>query len=296
MMSNLTEEGRRVVAEIANRRGFSTDATAVMLSAVAAGYGSQAQFSHPEFGGMGQWSAGGMIMIGDMFNNALAGRVSALCEELAGLVRSQQMFAPTARSQSQFQGQGGQLQAQGTDGVHDRSSGGEGPSLFVAASSANWWPAELGSAGSTGAQNSLRYAYFPSTRRLAIDVNGVVTVYDTGEHLIGGFSQQQAGDQSITFTSQFGLVRVSDLPVVNGVTASAMREVETPVAAAAQATTPVAPITQVASSPMSTTSRAGAAPTDEIFGIIEKLADLHAKGILTDEEFGAKKSELLGRL
>ena len=70
-------------------------------------------------------------------------------------------------------------------------------------------------AGSTGGQNNLRYAYFPGARRLAIDVNGQVTVYDTGEHQISGFSQQQSGDQSITFTSQFGLVRVADLPRIN---------------------------------------------------------------------------------
>jgi hypothetical protein len=41
-----------------------------------------------------------------------------------------------------------------------------------------------------------------------------------------------------------------------------------------------------------------AAPAQEadIFSAIERLADLRAKGILTDEEFAQKKSELLGRL
>ena len=29
---------------------------------------------------------------------------------------------------------------------------------------------------------------------------------------------------------------------------------------------------------------------------LAKLADLHAAGVLTDEEFGAKKTELLNRL
>jgi hypothetical protein len=35
---------------------------------------------------------------------------------------------------------------------------------------------------------------------------------------------------------------------------------------------------------------------DDIFGKIERLADLYARGILTTEEFEAKKSELLARL
>jgi hypothetical protein len=36
--------------------------------------------------------------------------------------------------------------------------------------------------------------------------------------------------------------------------------------------------------------------SDEVLSLIEKVADLHAKGILTDAEFEAKKAELLSRL
>jgi transcriptional regulator with XRE-family HTH domain len=35
---------------------------------------------------------------------------------------------------------------------------------------------------------------------------------------------------------------------------------------------------------------------DQIISLLEKLADLHAKGILTDEEYIGKKRELLERL
>jgi hypothetical protein len=38
-----------------------------------------------------------------------------------------------------------------------------------------------------------------------------VTIYDTADHEIGGVSQQQSGDASLTFVSQRGLVRVADL-------------------------------------------------------------------------------------
>ena len=34
----------------------------------------------------------------------------------------------------------------------------------------------------------------------------------------------------------------------------------------------------------------------DIFAAIERLADLHAKGIITDEELSRKKAELLERL
>ena len=38
------------------------------------------------------------------------------------------------------------------------------------------------------------------------------------------------------------------------------------------------------------------AAEDDIFDKIERLAALHAKGILTDKEFEAKKADLLDRL
>jgi hypothetical protein len=39
-----------------------------------------------------------------------------------------------------------------------------------------------------------------------------------------------------------------------------------------------------------------AASADEVMALLEKLGDLKAKGILTDEEFSAKKAELLKKL
>jgi Short C-terminal domain len=255
-MPELTAEGRRIIADVARRHGVSEGAVAELLAALVAGGGGQAQFNHADLGGMGQWSQGGMVMVGDMFNNALKARVDALCAELARLLPAAGLFAPAVASrQSQSQGQ----------------RGGIGVSLFVPGSlaSAEWWPADLGSPASVGAQNDLRYAFFPAARRLAIARGGQVTVYDTGDHRIGGFSQQQSGDQSLTFTSQHGLVRVADLPVLRGSAAPAG-----PAAAA-----PAAP--------------AGA---DDIFARIEQLAALRAKDILTDQEFEAKKAELLSRL
>jgi hypothetical protein len=266
-MQNLTPEGLRVVTETAKRHGVSPEAAAALLGALAQGHGRQAQFNHPELGGMGQWSQGGMIMIGDMFNSGLKARVDALCDELAGLLRSQ----PTANVEAGgFQSQGG------------------GGSLFVAGAGAagQWWPAELGSPASTGAQNDLRYAYFPDSRRLAIHEDGRVRVYDAGERRISGFSQQQSGDRSLTFTSQYGLVRVADLLLVfpEG------ERTRNPSPTQAPTHEPHAAQPPAARAPAATQA------TEDILKTIERLAELRQKDILTAEEFAAKKAELLSRL
>jgi hypothetical protein len=59
-----------------------------------------------------------------------------------------------------------------------------------------------------------RYAVFPETCRLVIDDRGAVTIYDTGSQRIFGIAQAQSSDQTLSFTSQDGLVKVSDLQTV----------------------------------------------------------------------------------
>ena len=186
-------------------------------------------------------------------------------------MRANQALSRQAASNRRVQG--------GYPGAQQQQSG-AGPvgpvSLFVPASvggsSGNWWPSELGSPSSSGAQNNVRYAYFPGLHRLAIELNGTVTVYDTLDHQIGGFSQQQGVGGSVTFSSQHGMVAVTSLPLVS-----------TNNGAAEQAT---------ASEPAGTPGTGDA----DIFAAIERLANLHGKGILSDTEFNAKKAELLSRL
>jgi hypothetical protein len=278
----LTDQGRQKIDELARRYAVSTDAVMTMLQAVVNGHGSMAQFSHPELGGSGQWMQGGMTMVGDMFNYGLKSKVDGLCSELSQLLGQQPFVPPPASTQSQSQ----------QDGV----------SLFVpdapGLASGHWWPAELGSPNGTGAQNQIRYAYFGAARRLAVDLNGHVTVYDTLDHQIGGVSQQQGGGSSLTFTSQYGTVGVSSLPVVSmdgaprGATAPnaapATSAVPDPSAASAPKTAP-APASQPA-------PHAETAQEADIFTKIERLADLRRKDILSEQEFSAKKAELLSRL
>ncbi len=286
-MRQLSPAGQQIIQDIAQRHGFSGDAVMCMLDAVINGNGSMAQFSHPEFSGSGQWMRGGMIMVSDMFNGYLKGRIDALCNELSNLVANQPDLVRSGSFQSQSQGgyaSGQQQNSYGGGGAFQPTGNGFGASsLFVAppaGMSADWWGADLRYPNSTGAQNGLRYAYFAQARRLAIELNGQVTIYDTLDHNIGGFSQQQSYGGTLSFNSQYGLIDVASLPVisVDG----------QPVWAAAPLPSASVSYVPVVSSVPSTGG--------DVFGTIERLAELRAKGVLSDDEFNAKKAELLSRL
>jgi hypothetical protein len=167
------------IDEVAKRHGFSTAAVRAMAEALRRGGGGMAQFNHPDLGGPGQWSAGGMVMIGDMFNNDLKARVDSLAKDLA------ESSGPIAAAGEEHTGQTG-----------------------------GWWPDKLGTPSSSGSQNDMRYACFPDEHRLAVQRDGRVRVYDTGEHRITGFSQQQSSGQTLSFSSESGAVRLEDLKEV----------------------------------------------------------------------------------
>jgi hypothetical protein len=286
-MRQLSPAGQDLISGIAQRNGFSFEATMSMLDSVINGNGSQAQFNHPEFGGYGQWMRGGMTMVSDMFNNHLKARVDSLCSELCNLVASQPDLVRSGNFQSQSQGGGypNSGQHQGSYGGSQQQSGGSNvgtASLFVPGTSNDWWPSDLRFPDSTGSQNGVRYAYFGQARRLVIDVGGTITVYDTLDHQIGGFSQQQSVGGTLSFNSQYGLIDVASLPVM-----SSNGQPPRPVSPA-----PTAP-QNVESTRQSGPARVG---DQDVFATIERLADLRAKGILGEDEFQAKKAELLGRL
>lgn len=240
-MQTLTREGRALVDDMARRHAVSTDAVLTLLQALERGGGTQAQFSHPDLGGMGQWSRGGMIMVGDMFNSALKARVDQLCLDLSDLLRSHHLFAERHGA----------------------------PSYGGA-----WWPEAFGVPSSTGSQNDMRYAFFPKARRLALQQGGVTTTYDTGDHRITGVAQQQSGTQNLTFSSQHGTVRLYDLGQIAEPGTSAT--------------------TRAASQTVATGQAEPGEP--DVFAKIERLHDLHQKGVLSDTEYSAKKKELMDRL
>jgi hypothetical protein len=275
-MDHLTETGRSALEAAASRHGFSQDAARAMLDALVAGGGSQAQFSHPEFGGMGQWSRGGMIMIGDMFNNGLKYRVDALANDLSGIATDAGSFAP--------------------------------PPPGGARGGSNWWPDGLGWASSVGGQNDMRYAIFPDSRRLAVDRGGRVTVYDTGDHAIGGASQQQGGGQNLSFSSQYGTVTLDQFRIVDGEQAEPQQAAQhqpslEPAPPHAPAFEPApqerdpAPVAPAAQSQAPSSGHSGSSNSSgDPLALLERLSDLRTKGVISDEEFAAKKAEILSRL
>ncbi len=275
-MQQLSAQGQQFVQDLAQRYGVSTDAAITMLYAVMNGNGTMAQFSHPELGGGGQWMQGGMTMVGDMFNYGLKSKVDGLCVEISNQLMNQPAYFQPPVSQSQFQS----------------SNSNQGGSLFVSAAAAgHWWPGDLGSPSSTGGQNNVRYAVFPGSRRLAVDIGGQITVYDTLDNQIGGVSQQQGGNDSMTFSSQYGTINVSSLPVVsiNGYAQQGQQPQQTQNFIAPQPFNNP-PVYQAA-------TQNGINQADgDVFAKIERLGDLFQKGILTEQEFTAKKMELLGQV
>jgi len=245
-MQKLTQTGQNIVNDMASRYNLSTDAVIHMLIAVNNGGGTMAQFNSPELGGSGQWMQGGMTMVGDMFNNGLKATVENLCSELSNSLVNYQMF-PVIPA--------------GTPG------------------SSQWWPVDLGVPFSTGSQNNSRYAVFP--QRLAVEHNGHVVVYDTLNHQIGGVSQQQGGDTTLSFSSQFGTLSVNSLPVVSGMSPP---QAPTNFAQAPE----VEPAMNQASEP--------APSSANVIQLLEQLGGLRDAGVLTQGEFDAKKRELMERI
>jgi hypothetical protein len=276
----LTSQGERAVADLSTSYGVSNDAVLAMLEAVRLGNGTMAQFSHPEFSGRGQWMAGGMTMVGDMSNHGLQATVSGLASELSILPASTPVYAPAP------------------DPVTPA-----GPGPFHQANLGSWWPGELGRPGSTGSQDNSRYAVFPKASRLAVQSgDGPVRVYDTLGHVISGVQQQQGElPTRLSFTSQYGTFTVESLPLVSP--AQTTPPAPGPAADPAPAARPAQPTgpagrTAAPPPPVAPPERASSAGTDAnaVPAALERLGDLHQRGILTDDEFAAKKTELLSRL
>ena len=262
-MQQLTSAGQNIVSDLSSRYNLSNAAVVHMLVAVNNGGSSMAQFNCPELGGSGQWMRGGMTMVGDMFNNGLKITVDNLCNDLAGALANNQMF-PVVKA--------------GTPGSNQ------------------WWPTNLGAPFSSGSQNNTRYAIFP--KRLAIELNGQVTVYDTLDNNIGGVSQQQGGNNSLTFSSQYGTIAVNSLPIVSGKGSNNPTNSPSPPANFAK------PAPQAFLQPQNVgdaqfkpiNSGLAASSSNEILALIEKLAQLKGAGVLSENEYETKKSELLERL
>ena len=187
-MANSPTEAE-LVAGLAREQGVSEDAVKTVLEALRRGGGTMAQFTHAEFGGMSQWSSG-MTMVGDIFNDSLRAKLGTIAAKLSDYLRDH----PDERQRS--------------DELHQDDIS---VSYHSQSRASSWWPEDFGNPSSVGSQNNMRYAVFPQERRLVIDDHGRITTYDTGDHQISGVSQAQSADSTLTFVSQHGVVRISEL-------------------------------------------------------------------------------------
>lgn len=179
-------EDRKLIEQLAQQHQVSEGAVETLWLALERGQGTMAQFDHPELGGMGQWMASGMIMIGDFTNHRLKAKVDQLCHELV----EQRRASPGSRS------------AFAT--FSNMNASWSAPS--------SWWPPALGTPTASGGQNTLHYAYFAQLQRLAIRLDKQVRIYDTQGHQIQGVSQQQDQQQKLVFQSQKGTLALDRLP------------------------------------------------------------------------------------
>jgi hypothetical protein len=269
MNAIFTDASFQNITNIANRYGISVNAVTDLTQRLMSSNGSMAQFNIPELGGGGQWMQGGMTMVGDMFNNNLKSTVNGLCVELSNLIHQGAIqYKPLPKIQNE-------------DGSMSPAG--------------HWW-GNLGFPNSTGSQNGTSYAIFSNIRRLAIQQNGKVTVFDTLDNNIGGVGQQQGGNYSVTFTSQYGTVNLNSLPIISGGDNLPKQEsVQQNNIIQNQPTQIVEPIQDPL--PMQAVSTTNTSAFEEdIFSKIEKLAGLKDKGILSVDEFNNKKADLLNRL
>ncbi|MDB2462920.1 SHOCT domain-containing protein [Algibacter sp.] len=270
MNAIFTDVSFQNMTDVANRYGISVNAVTDLTYNLMASNGSMAQFNIPELGGGGQWMQGGMTMVGDMFNNQLKATVDGLCIELSNLIHQGAIqYKPLPKPQNNNQ------------------------NGFQSSNNGNWW-GDLGSPNSSGSQNNTSYAIFNNIKRLAIQQNGKVTVFDTLDNQIGGVGQQQGGNYSVSFTSQYGNVDLNTLPIVSGGPEMSKPVQEQQVNNAVN-NSPEPVFVEQNIAPVNTEVN-NTAFEEDIFIKIEKLAALKDKSILSVDEFESKKAELLSRL
>jgi hypothetical protein len=116
---------------------------------------------------------------------------------------------------------------------------------------------------------------------------------------------------TLAFTSQHGPFTVESLPLIGAFPAatptpppratgpaadSELPRPQAPAHAAAPTRPPVAPPSPAAASVPPAPTTATRTDADAVLATLERLGELHQRGILTDAEFAAKKAELLARL
>ena len=265
-MHELTSQGEQAVADLSARYGVSTGAVRALLEAVQLGNGTMAQFSHPELGGRGQWMAGGMTMVGDMFSPGLQARVSGLAGELSSLLASTPVYAVRrarpgpAQLTRRIRGRGGRPSWDSPDRADARTA-----------------PVTRCSRRPGGLPCRAAARPSASTARWTMSFTACSS---------RGASRARCRSPASTARSPSRACRWQAL------TAARCRPGPGPprsrsCRAHRRSPPPSGPSGQAVPS---------GTDADAVLAVLERLGDLHRRGVLTDEEFAAKKAEILSRL
>jgi hypothetical protein len=182
-----------VIPSIAERYHVSIDAAREVERALRATGGRQAQFSHPELGGTGQWMPG-MLMIHAAADRQLRTRVEGLLDEVAAVVRGSDTAAPAALARDP--------DAPPALSRVDLPAG------------ESWWPAPYGHPAAQGCQSGIRYAWFPGRCCVLVQVGSRIDCYDTAEHQVRGVGQQQGSSSRLVLTTASGEIPLDYLQCI----------------------------------------------------------------------------------
>jgi hypothetical protein len=182
-----------VIPSIAQRYHVSLDAAREVERALRATGGRQAQFSHPELGGSGQWMPG-MLMIHAGADRQLRARVEGLLDEVAAVVRGSETASPAALARDP--------NAPAASSRVDLPAG------------ESWWPASYGHPTAHGCQSGIRYALFPGRRCVLVQVGSRIDCFDTADHQVRGVGQQQGHASRLVLTTATGEIPLDHLECI----------------------------------------------------------------------------------
>lgn len=321
MSAPLTPAGEAAVADLARRYHVSDGAVRNLLDAVIRGGGAMAQFSHPDLGGSGQWMRGGMTMVGDMFNSGLQSTVSGICSELSSQMASGAVLVTVpdrVAAGAPFGSFGGDWWP--PELGRPTSSGGQNGASYAYFPGPRRLAIRRGNAITlydTG-EHSISGVQQQQGGRGSLEFSsqfGTFTVdslhvADRGAAPAGSSTPPGPATPNVApprapvnpgqrqGQSQFSVRTPPPAagPVPAGTPVEEAPHPETPAPPPVPPMTPPPPATPAAP-PRPVGPPGGVATTPaEIGAAIETLAGLRDKGFLTDDEFTAKKTELLARL
>ncbi|TCM58685.1 putative oligomerization/nucleic acid binding protein [Rhizobium sp. PP-F2F-G48] len=308
-MQGQSDATKAFLSELAGRFQLSENAVAAMLVAVKRGHGTMAQFDIAELGGHGQWMRGGMTMVGDMFNHGLKNTVDNLCNSLAEALSSGRIEVAGA-STGQHAWWPQWLGVPSSTGAQNDSAyavfpsqhclaikDGDGVTLYDTEDHLISGVGQQQGVGGSQTFTSQRGSFSVSSlRRLnnGGDLPGAEPMPDQAtSHAGAGYTAAPISSTPISSTPAY-----QPDAAASGYAAESWSAAQSaPLAAIDPAKTSLEErLVDAAEARPQAPGPSSSSDGLQIIALIEKLAALKTAGILSEEEFSAKKAELLKRL